>query len=109
MSRAAHVARVRNIYRQALRTSLDWYMSRETWRPEALRIREEFEKNRHITNLREAEKLCEEAERQLIKFAHPNPYKYPLAPEGSKWERAPYPTVSNNVVWKDTHKAYTLI
>ncbi|RKP10805.1 hypothetical protein THASP1DRAFT_27400 [Thamnocephalis sphaerospora] len=92
MSQAAHVARVRSIYRRALQTSLDWCMTRETWRPEALRIRDRFEANRHVASLREAQQLCDAAERELAEYAHPDPYKYPLAPESSKWERAPHPS-----------------
>ncbi|KAI9592804.1 hypothetical protein BDF19DRAFT_341263, partial [Syncephalis fuscata] len=93
MSQAAHVARVKSLYRRALKTSLDWYLTLDTWRPQALKIRDRFEANRNVATLREAEQLCVQAEKELKEYQHPDPYKPPLAPGGTKWERSPFPTV----------------
>lgn len=74
MAQAAHVARVRSLYRQALKTSFNWCMTLEVWRPQALKIRDRFEANRNVASMREAERLCEEAERELETMRHPDPY-----------------------------------
>jgi NADH dehydrogenase (ubiquinone) 1 beta subcomplex subunit 9 len=75
MAQAAHVARVRSLYRRALKTSFDWCVTVETWRPRALQIRDRFEANRQVATLREAERLCVKAEEELEEYAHPDPYK----------------------------------
>ncbi|KAI8049181.1 hypothetical protein BDF22DRAFT_699787 [Syncephalis plumigaleata] len=95
MSQTAHVARVKSLYRQALKTAADWHITLDTWRPQALKIRERFEANRNVPTLKEAARLCDEAEKELEEYAHPDPYKFPLAPGGTKWERSPFPMVSN--------------
>ncbi|KAL1919942.1 uncharacterized protein VTP21DRAFT_1874 [Calcarisporiella thermophila] len=88
MSSPAHTRYVQSLYRRALRLSQDWYyVRREFAREKAVEIRARFEKNRNITNPKAIERLTQSAERELEEFAHPDPYKYPTAPDGSKWER----------------------
>ncbi|KAK6527872.1 hypothetical protein TWF281_009140 [Arthrobotrys megalospora] len=39
---------VPSLYRRALKTSLDWTVRRDIWRPQALAIRQLFEANRDV-------------------------------------------------------------
>jgi NADH dehydrogenase (ubiquinone) 1 beta subcomplex subunit 9 len=82
-----HKQYVASLYRRSLKTSLNWYVDRALWRPVALKIRARFEANRNITSTQELRKVLLAAEKELEENYHPDPYKYPTAPEGTKWER----------------------
>ncbi|KAJ3244528.1 hypothetical protein HDU78_010835 [Chytriomyces hyalinus] len=87
-----HVQRVQRLYRQSLRLSADWYWERSEWREKAMLIRDYFEANRGVTNMKEADELCNMTEVILAKYHHPAPFKYATAPGGTKWERnIPFP------------------
>lgn len=70
-----HKKYVMNLYRRYLRDSLNWHIRRDAWRKDALRIRAEFEFNRHVRNPRELASLLNRAEAQLESRQHPDPYK----------------------------------
>ncbi|KAI8366526.1 hypothetical protein BD560DRAFT_400581 [Blakeslea trispora] len=84
---AAHRLQVQSLYKRSLKLSLDWYIQRDLWRQKALQIRAQFEQNKHVTNPKEIQQLVQNAENQLKEWAHPDPYKLPMGPEGTKWER----------------------
>lgn len=75
------------MYRRALKQSLDWIVFRDIWRQKAIEIRVKFERNRDVRDPRAVAKLLHEAELLLAKTEHPDPYRPPLAADGSKWER----------------------
>jgi len=50
-------------------------------------LRELFERNKHITERRLQRDLIRETEDLLEKWKHPDPYRPPTAPGGSKHER----------------------
>ncbi|KAI8085196.1 uncharacterized protein BX664DRAFT_338788 [Halteromyces radiatus] len=83
----AHRLQVQSLYKRSLKLSLDWYIQRDLWRQEALHIRHLFEQNRHITNPVQIKALIQETEKKLLEWEHPDPYRLPLGPEGTKWER----------------------
>ncbi|KAI9273613.1 hypothetical protein BY458DRAFT_508366 [Sporodiniella umbellata] len=83
----AHRSQVQSLYKRSLKLSLDWYIQRDLWRQKALQIRAQFEHNKHITNSKETQRLIQQTEKQLQEWAHPDPYKLPLGPDGTKWER----------------------
>ncbi|GAA5850542.1 hypothetical protein JCM8547_001908 [Rhodosporidiobolus lusitaniae] len=83
----AHRRYVQLLYRRALKGSLDWYVRRDLWRPKAIEIRAEFERNRNIRDPRAVAALLNEAEKQVQKYSHPDPYRPALFPDGTKWER----------------------
>ncbi|KAK9761038.1 hypothetical protein K7432_014373 [Basidiobolus ranarum] len=83
----AHTARVAHLYKRALKLSLDWTIRRDLWRPQAMFIRERFEANRNVTNPKLVASLLDQTEKELEEFWHPDPYKAPTSPEGTKWER----------------------
>ncbi|PWN31021.1 hypothetical protein BDZ90DRAFT_230017 [Jaminaea rosea] len=83
----AHRSYVKSLYKRYLKNELDWVIRRDIWRDRAIEIRAEFERNRHIRNPRELAKVLEAAEERLASLAHPDPYRPPLAEDGTKWER----------------------
>ncbi|KAG2013271.1 hypothetical protein CC2G_010201 [Coprinopsis cinerea AmutBmut pab1-1] len=89
----AHRRHVQSLYRRYLKTALDWTVRRDLWRPQALSIRAEFEKNRHVTDPRALAQILQAAEERLAIFKHPDPYICPTAPGGTKWERNTPPTL----------------
>ncbi|KMQ43738.1 hypothetical protein A7C99_2512 [Trichophyton rubrum] len=82
---ARHPALV--LYKRALKLSLDWAVHRNLWRGQAVYIRSLFEANRHVRNPHDQRVLLQETEKLLEKWKHPDPYRAPTAPGGSKWER----------------------
>ncbi|KAI9288929.1 hypothetical protein BC943DRAFT_287105 [Umbelopsis sp. AD052] len=83
----AHRLYVKSLYKRSLKLSLDWYIRRDLWRQKALDIRHQFELNKNVTSPKELQKIFAKTEKQLEEFAHPDPYKLPMGPEGTKWER----------------------
>ncbi|KAG0750350.1 hypothetical protein G6F57_000762 [Rhizopus arrhizus] len=84
---AAHRSQVQSLYKRSLKLSLDWYIQRDLWRQKALEIRARFEQNRNITNPKEIKALLEKTEKELQEWDHPDPYRLPTGPDGTKWER----------------------
>ncbi|KAF2252723.1 hypothetical protein BU26DRAFT_562442 [Trematosphaeria pertusa] len=78
---------VLRLYRRSLKLSLDWAVHRYLWRGQAMYIRSLFEANKHVTEPRQQRELIKETETLLEKWKHPDPYRPPTAPGGSKYER----------------------
>ncbi|KAK1923800.1 hypothetical protein DB88DRAFT_492493 [Papiliotrema laurentii] len=83
----AHRFYVKSLYRRFLTNSLNWTINRALWREKAIEIRAEFERNRNITDPRALAIVLEQAEAKLAEELHPDPYRVPTAPDGTKWER----------------------
>lgn len=45
------------------------------WRNKAIEIRVQFERNRHVRDPRAVARLLNEAEKEVQRMAHPDPYK----------------------------------
>ncbi|KAF8735432.1 hypothetical protein AX14_002023 [Amanita brunnescens Koide BX004] len=84
---AAHRSYVKSLYKRYLNDSLDWTVGRDLWRPRALQIRAEFERNRDVHDPRALAAIFAKAEAYLAEIKHPDPYIAPTAPGGTKWER----------------------
>ncbi|KAI7880169.1 hypothetical protein K492DRAFT_162919 [Lichtheimia hyalospora FSU 10163] len=93
----AHRLHVQSLYKRALKTSLDWYIQRDLWRQKALDIRAQFERNKNVSNPKEIQLLLKNAEKELQSWAHPDPYKPYLGPDGTKWERNLPPIMPENL------------
>ncbi|KKY15016.1 putative lyr family protein [Phaeomoniella chlamydospora] len=78
---------VASLYRRALKLSLDWSIQRNLWRGQAVYIRSLFDANKHVRDARLQRQLFAETEKLLEKWKHPDPYRTPTAPGGSKYER----------------------
>ncbi|KAH8891692.1 hypothetical protein GQ53DRAFT_746697 [Thozetella sp. PMI_491] len=76
-----------SLYRRSLKLALDWTVHRNLWRGQALYIRSLFEANRNVTDPRKQRGLLKETEKILEMWKHPEPFVYPTAPGGSKYER----------------------
>nr|ODN95519.1 NADH dehydrogenase (ubiquinone) 1 beta subcomplex 9 [Cryptococcus depauperatus CBS 7855] len=108
----AHRLYVKSLYKRYLTNALNWYIRRDLWRQKAIEIRAEFERNswlinesapygrskyytigswdlliiyRNITDPRALAIVLEQAEEKLAKRLHPDPYRPPLFPDGTKW------------------------
>ncbi|KAK2757837.1 hypothetical protein FQN54_004243 [Arachnomyces sp. PD_36] len=103
------VKTVSSLYRRSLKLALDWAVHRHLWRGQAVYIRELFDANKHIRDPRQqkvhpmppipphlrtaltpmtiVQVLFQETEKLLETWKHPDPYRAPTAPGGSKYER----------------------
>ncbi|TFK43796.1 hypothetical protein BDQ12DRAFT_675560 [Crucibulum laeve] len=84
---SAHRLYVKSLYKRYLTNALDWTVRRDLWRPQALQIRAEFERNRNVHDPRALAIILEKAEAELARRRHPDPYISPMFPGGTKWER----------------------
>ncbi|KAK5172720.1 uncharacterized protein LTR77_002840 [Saxophila tyrrhenica] len=50
-------------------------------------IRSLFEANKHVTQPRQQREIIEQTEQLLDSYKHPDPYRPPTAPGGSKYQR----------------------
>ncbi|XP_058973010.1 NADH dehydrogenase [ubiquinone] 1 beta subcomplex subunit 9 [Pocillopora verrucosa] len=98
-----HQQRVMRLYRNSLRHLLDWVIDRQTWRQEAVKLRERFDAHKHEKDRRVIHKILEAAEREFEKHKHPFPYVHPDSPDGSKWERniPPPPHMLHMLPWEE--------
>ncbi|KAG1057522.1 hypothetical protein G6F43_000641 [Rhizopus delemar] len=94
---AVHRLQVQSLYKRSLKLSLDWYIQRDLWRQKALEIRARFEQNKNVTNPKEIRALLKKTENELKEWAHPDPYRLPTGPDGTKWERNLPPVVQPNM------------
>ncbi|KAL9062565.1 MAG: hypothetical protein Q9157_008813 [Trypethelium eluteriae] len=78
---------VLSLYRRSLKLALDWAVNRHIWRGQAMYLRSLFEANKHVNEPRQQRVLIEETEKLLEAYKHPDPYRPPTAPGGSKYER----------------------
>ncbi|KAF2201903.1 hypothetical protein GQ43DRAFT_393298 [Delitschia confertaspora ATCC 74209] len=78
---------VLRLYRRSLKLSLDWAVHRYLWRGQAMYIRSLFEAKKNVTEPRQLRMLIKETQELLEKWKHPDPYRPPTAPGGSKYER----------------------
>ncbi|TIA40728.1 hypothetical protein D6C78_02280, partial [Aureobasidium pullulans] len=75
------------LYRRSLKLALDWSVHRHLWRGQALYIRSLFEANSNVREPRQQRILFDQTEELLKQWKHPDPYRPPTAPGGSKYER----------------------
>ncbi|EED14160.1 conserved hypothetical protein [Talaromyces stipitatus ATCC 10500] len=76
-----------SLYRRSLKLALDWAVHRHIWRGQAVYIRSLFDANKDVRDPRQQKLLLRETEKLLETWKHPDPYKSPTAPGGSKYER----------------------
>ncbi|THW16035.1 hypothetical protein D6D23_08717 [Aureobasidium pullulans] len=86
-SATAAAAAAYRLYRRSLKLALDWSVHRHLWRGQALYIRSLFEANSNVREPRQQRILFDQTEELLKQWKHPDPYRPPTAPGGSKYER----------------------
>merc|ERR1712243_380731 len=75
------------LYTRSLRNLESWYDRRHMYRYQAVLMRDRFDKNKDIKDLRVAQELLEEGEKELFNYQHYQPRKFPLSPGGVAYER----------------------
>jgi len=83
----ANSKRVASLFRQALRTAFDSSLKYDAYRNETIKIRQQFEANKHISNPDELEQVIAKTKAKLNEWKHPDPYIPPCRPGGTKFER----------------------
>ena len=69
-----HKQEVTRLYRHALKHMLSWTVRRDLWRQEALELRERFDANKDVKDLKKARQLLEEGVKEFFYRQHPAPY-----------------------------------
>ena len=69
-----HQQRVMRLYRNSLKHLLSWCIDRESWREEALILRDRFDKYKNATNQKMIDKVLQDAEIEFENKRHPFPY-----------------------------------
>ncbi|XP_022913735.1 NADH dehydrogenase [ubiquinone] 1 beta subcomplex subunit 9 [Onthophagus taurus] len=87
----SHTRRVQSLYKKALRSLEDWYDRREVFRYQAVLMRQRFEENRNVKDMRVANSIVELGEEELFQKAHWLPKKFPLSPGGVAYQREVIP------------------
>mmetsp|Transcript_10361 Transcript_10361/g.19482 ORF Transcript_10361/g.19482 Transcript_10361/m.19482 type:complete len:117 (+) Transcript_10361:52-402(+) len=85
----AHKTRVIRLYRHSLKQMMSWAVQRTLIYEEMVNIRSQFEANKNVATLAEAEQLVESGEKYLASKAHPDPYIVPYYVGGSSYHRNP--------------------
>ncbi|XP_046748796.1 NADH dehydrogenase [ubiquinone] 1 beta subcomplex subunit 9 [Diprion similis] len=83
----SHPRRVASLYKNALRTLESWIWIRHVYRYNAVLLRQRFEKNKDIKDLRIAKQLVIDGEKELFEHQHWLPRKFPNSPGGVAYER----------------------
>lgn len=83
----ANTKRVSSLFRQALRTAFNSSLKFDSYRRETIKIRQQFEAERHVADVNELHNLIKKAELKLQEWKHPDPYIPPCRPGGTKYER----------------------
>jgi NADH dehydrogenase (ubiquinone) 1 beta subcomplex subunit 9 len=87
----SHTQKVCSLYKRALRNLESWYDRRDAFRYEAVLLRQRFEENRDIKDMRVAKQLLEDGEQELFKKQHYQPKKFPKSPGGTAYQREVVP------------------
>jgi hypothetical protein len=89
---SGHTLRVKKLYRKLLRDHFNWYgLQYDNWLNHAESLRQEFEKNRTLTDAGEIETVIREAEVYLFQTQDPSPYRPIMHPQGGLWGRNEVP------------------
>jgi NADH dehydrogenase (ubiquinone) 1 beta subcomplex subunit 9 len=79
---------VAKLYRTSLRVLLSWAVDRDIFNDAATDLRARFDANRGVSPSA-ASRLLREGEGELFSWSHPDMYKVPFMPGGSKFMRNP--------------------
>jgi len=84
---AAHLHRVKLIYRRIIKNHLNWSISRDHWLRMVSYTREKFERNRNLTDESVIHTELKRSERWYEENRHPDPYVPPSQPGGVAFQR----------------------
>lgn len=83
----SHTRKVQSLYKKALRCLESWYDRREVYRYHAVLMRQRFEDQRCIQDMRIAKEMLMNGEEELFQNQHWHPRKFPDSPGGVAYER----------------------
>ncbi|CAG9858098.1 unnamed protein product [Phyllotreta striolata] len=86
-----HTRKVQSLYKRTLRELENWYADRIAFRYNAVLMRQRFDQNSDIKDLRIAKDLLEKGEAELFNNQHTHPRKFPQSPGGVAFEREVIP------------------
>ncbi|GKY91320.1 hypothetical protein MPSEU_000104200 [Mayamaea pseudoterrestris] len=84
----SHNQQVAHLYRHSLKTLLSWAVDRDIFNDEATKLRERFDAHRGAPPPL-ALRLLHEGQDELYSNSHPDIYRLPVMPGGSKFMRNP--------------------
>ncbi|XP_044263198.1 NADH dehydrogenase [ubiquinone] 1 beta subcomplex subunit 9-like [Tribolium madens] len=87
----SHTNKVKSLYKQALRCLEAWYDRREVYRYHAVLMRNRFDLNKDIKDMRIAKELIAQGEEELFQKQHWLPRKFPHSPGGVAYGREVIP------------------
>ncbi|KAK4306979.1 hypothetical protein Pmani_021232 [Petrolisthes manimaculis] len=77
-----HSRRVCSLYKRSLRNIEAWYDQRPMFRYRAVLLRARFDENKNVKDLRVAQQLLDEGEKELFSQIHYQPRQFPHSPGG---------------------------
>ncbi|GAB5360926.1 hypothetical protein AAMO2058_000669900 [Amorphochlora amoebiformis] len=83
----ARSGQVRIIYRRVIKELFNYSSSRAVWGQFIKEARAKFEENKNLKKEQDIIKKIDEGFYWLKKHKHPEPYRYPTSPGGSKFQR----------------------
>ncbi|XP_014475183.1 PREDICTED: NADH dehydrogenase [ubiquinone] 1 beta subcomplex subunit 9 [Dinoponera quadriceps] len=83
----SHSQKVCRLYKRSLRCLADWYYRTHDFRFQAVLMRERFDKNKDIKDMRYANHLLIEGEKELFSKQHPQPIIFADSPGGTAYNR----------------------
>jgi NADH dehydrogenase (ubiquinone) 1 beta subcomplex subunit 9 len=84
---AAHVHRVKVVYRRIIKNHLNWSISRDHWLRMVSYTREKFEHNKNLTDESLIHTELRKSERWIEENRHPDPYIPPSQQSGVAYQR----------------------
>ncbi|XP_031624853.1 NADH dehydrogenase [ubiquinone] 1 beta subcomplex subunit 9 [Contarinia nasturtii] len=82
-----HSQRVCRLYKKTVRLAQSWYTPRHVFRFNAILLRERFDQNKEIKDLRIARELLKSGEQELFEKQHPQPFTFANSPGGIAYGR----------------------
>ncbi|XP_012216684.1 NADH dehydrogenase [ubiquinone] 1 beta subcomplex subunit 9 [Linepithema humile] len=83
----SHSQKVCRLYKRSLRCLADWYHRTHDYRIQAVLMRERFDKNKDVKDMRVAKHLLEEGEKELFSKIHYQPIMFPNSARGGAYGR----------------------
>jgi len=83
----SHTRRVQYLFKRICRNEESWVEDMHDIRYKHALVRAEFEKHRHVKDMRVAKALLDEGEKKLFLNIHPQPKRFTYSPGGVCFER----------------------
>ncbi|CAH0551908.1 unnamed protein product [Brassicogethes aeneus] len=102
---SSHTRKVQTLYKKAVRSLENWYDRRDVFRYQAVLMRERFDQNKDVKDMRIAKDLIMKGEQELFEKQHWHPKKFPESPGGVAYGREVIPPDWVMDYWHPIEKA----